>query len=279
MRIHNALIGVTIGFAVAVSGLIVGPAVAQDDPVYERVMKDKKLRVYALQGPLPQTFRDGEEFKGFDADIFRYITKKMGVALEPVWGPPAAMVLSITSGRADISIAYYRTPEREQVIDFTTPYKWIGDHVIVNVDDNSIKNIEDLKTKTVGVVRGSTQEIAAKAMQEAGFIKDIRSFEQMDLVYQDLKVKRVDAILNQTIYHQWLQNQNPDLKAKLAFEVNPKYFGRSGLNPSQFPVPKGANKLRETVDKILIEMRENGEMERIFTAYGITDPVVWTPPK
>ena len=178
-----------------------------------------------------------------------------------------------------MSIAYYRTPEREQVLDFTIPYKWIGDHVVVNVEDASIKTIDDLKTKTVGVNRGSTQEIAAKRMQEAGYIKEIRAYELIDGMYQDLQVKRIDALLNQTIYHQWLQKENPSLKARLAFEVDPKYFGRSGLNPSQFPLPKGASKLKAAVDKLIVEMRENGEMQRIFAAYGITDPSIWTPPK
>jgi ABC-type amino acid transport substrate-binding protein len=251
---------------------------AQEDPIYERVMKDKTLRVFALQGPLPQTFRDQDEFKGFDADVFNYIARKLGVEVEPVWGQSASMVPMVSSGRADISIAYYRTPEREEVLDFTDPYKWVGDHVVVHDEEDTIKSVEDLKTKTVGVNRGSTQEVAARNMQEAGLVQEVRTYDQVDAAYRDLQVRRIDAIITQTIYHQWTIQQNPDLHSRLAFPVDPKYFGKTGPNPSQFPLPKGAPKLKAAVNEIIAEMRENGELERIFRSYGITDPSVWTPP-
>src|SRR5688572_12341899 len=123
MRPFRTLARIILGAAVAVG--IAGSAFAQEDPVYDRVMKDKKLKVFAIQYA-PQSYRDttGEEWKGFDADVYRYIAKQLGVTAEPVFGAIAAFGPTITSGRADMGIALFRSPEREQLADFTGPYKW-----------------------------------------------------------------------------------------------------------------------------------------------------------
>jgi len=255
-------------------------AQGQDDAVYARVMKDKKLRVFAVQFP-PQIFQDspGAEWTGFDPDIYRYIAKRLGVEVEFVPTAAAAMIPTLTSGRADMGLAMYRTPEREKVIDFTAPYKWVGDHIIVHVDDKEITSMDALKSKVLGVVRGTIHEIAGRKVQEDGYVKELRVFDSLDAVYRDLSVKRVDAIMYQTIYHQWIITQKPEYRSRLAFEVDPKYFGRTSRSPSQFPMYKGASRLAEAVNGIIVEMRQNGEMARIFTKYGIIEPSVWTPPQ
>lgn len=253
---------------------------AQDDAVYARVMKEKKLRVFAVQFP-PQIFqeRPGAEWTGFDPDIYRYVGKRLGVEVEFVPTAAAAMIPTLTSGRADMGLAMYRTPEREKVIDFTAPYKWVGDHIIVHVDDKEITSMDSLKGKVLGVVRGTIHEIAGRKVQEDGYVKELRVFDSLDAMYRDLSVKRVHAIMYHTIYHQWIITQNPEYRSRLAFEVDPKYFGRTTRSPSQFPIYKGATRLAEAVNGVIVEMRENGEMGRIFAKYGITEPSVWTPPQ
>jgi ABC-type amino acid transport substrate-binding protein len=166
---------------------------AQDDPVYARVMKEKKLRVFAVQFP-PQIFQEtpGAEWTGFDADIYRYIAKRLGVEPEFVPTAAAAMIPTLTSGRADMGLAMYRTPEREKVIDFAIPYKWVGDHVIVHADDKELMSLPALKGRTLGVVRGAIHEIAARKIHEDGYAKDVRVFDSLDAMYRDLSVKRIE---------------------------------------------------------------------------------------
>jgi polar amino acid transport system substrate-binding protein len=48
------------------------------------------------------------------------------------------------------------TPERQRVIDFTTPYRWGASDVIVK-KDSAIKKITDLKGKTLATLKGSVQ--------------------------------------------------------------------------------------------------------------------------
>jgi ABC-type amino acid transport substrate-binding protein len=198
--------------------------------------------------------------------------------LEVVWTTPAAMIPTLTSGRSDAGVAVYRTPEREKVVDFTIPYKWVADHVIVHADDQTITSLEQLRSKVIGAPRGTAEESAARKIQEAGYARELRVFDTVDAMFRDLSVKRVDAVVYQTIYFQWVQAQNPDIKGRLAFEVDPKFFGRTERSPSQFPVYKGATRLLESLNKVILMMRENGEMARIFRGYGVTETSVWMPP-
>lgn len=48
------------------------------------------------------------------------------------------------------------TPERQRVIDFTTPYRWGASDVVVK-KDSAIQKISDLKGKTLATLKGSVQ--------------------------------------------------------------------------------------------------------------------------
>jgi ABC-type amino acid transport substrate-binding protein len=254
-------------------------AQAQEDAIYDHVMQAKELRVFAPDTP-PQSWRDvaADEWKGFDADIYRYVGQRLNVKVTPVWVSLEGSVPALTSGRADMGTALFRTPEREKLIDFTIPYKWINDSVIVWKDNNTIKSMADLKGKTLGVVRGTSQEIASNKMREQGLIGDVRMYDTVNALYADLKARRVEAIAYGTIYHLWVESQDPAMQSRIALQIPPEYFGRSGAVPSQFPLRKGASKLAGQVNNIITEMRENGTMAKIFAKYGITDPSVWTQP-
>src|SRR5262245_15233526 len=157
--------------SVLITGLVltvalVGSVRAQEDPAYDRVMSEKKLLVFAFLYP-PQSYREttGQEWKGYDADIYRYIAKRLGVTAEPVFGAFAAFGPSMTSGRSQMGVAMFRTPEREQVADFTAPYKWVSAHVFVPEANTQTTSLDGLKDKVVGVPRGSADESAALKMK------------------------------------------------------------------------------------------------------------------
>lgn len=269
-----------VGLSVLMPLLVTGGAVAQQDATYARVVQDKALRVWFIQNA-PQAYLDSSTgvWKGFDPDIFRYIASKLGVTVDPVATTSAAMVSMLTSGRADMGMGLYKTTERAQVVDFTIPYKWVYDGIVVNSENTSVKSVEDLKGKTIGALRGSAEDLASHQLQDAGFAGDVRLYDAMDLMYRDLITNRIDALMNQGVYHQWVVHENPSLHARLAFTVPPKYFGQTGPSPSYLTLVKGAPKLADAVNKIILEMRTNGTFARIFGNYGITDPRVWTPPQ
>lgn len=262
-----------------VAATLAFPVNAQEDAVYSHVMQTKELRVFAPDTP-PQSWRDvaADEWKGFDADIYRYIGQRLGVKVTPVWVSLEGSVPALTSGRADMGTALFRTPEREKLIDFTIPYKWINDSIIVSNDNQTIKSMADLKGKTIGVVRGTSQEIAGNKMREGGLVGDLRTYDTVNALYGDLKARRVEAIAYGTIYHLWVESQDPALRSRIALQIPPEYFGRSGAVPSQFPLRKGATKLANEVNAIINDMRGSGVMAQMFAKYGITDPTVWTPP-
>src|SRR3546814_2942348 len=62
------------------------------------------------------------------------------------------------STRTDTLFPYttlVRSEERDQIIDFSKPYYASGETILVRKDNDSVRSLEDLDGKTVGVLAGS----------------------------------------------------------------------------------------------------------------------------
>lgn len=71
----------------------------------------------------PFEYYEGEELKGFDIDLMKYIGGKIGFDIEFVDMPFDKLIPSVVSGEVDCVISCITiTKERESVIDYTIPY-------------------------------------------------------------------------------------------------------------------------------------------------------------
>lgn len=97
-------------------------ASAEARPIQE-IVRDGTLKVGVNPNFPPMSFYGpGNELVGFDVDVARAITRRMGLKLQLVPTEAAQRVPFLVSGRIDMSLgALTRTPERERLIDFTVP--------------------------------------------------------------------------------------------------------------------------------------------------------------
>ena len=104
------------------------------------------------------------EYSGLEISLAKKLAESLGVEVEFTPVTAATRTALLDSGDIDCVIATFTiTDERKNSWDFTTPY--YTDHVGVLVENSSgIKNLADLKDKTVGVSSGST---SAKSLVEA----------------------------------------------------------------------------------------------------------------
>lgn len=104
------------------------------------------------------------EYSGLEISLANELGKYLGVDVEFTPVTAATRTALLDSGDIDCVLATFTiTDERKKSWDFTTPY--YTDHVGVLVENSSgIKNLADLKDKTVGVSSGST---SAKSLVEA----------------------------------------------------------------------------------------------------------------
>jgi polar amino acid transport system substrate-binding protein len=103
---------------------------------------------------------DTGEYEGFDIDVATAIADAIGV--DVAWEAPAWETITAGSwqGRWDLSVGSMTvTPEREEVLHFSTPYYYTPAVVLVGAEDNSISDVTaDLDGQTIGVCGGCTYD-------------------------------------------------------------------------------------------------------------------------
>ena len=110
----------------------------------------------------PYEYHEGDDIVGIDADIAKAIADKLGLKLEIQDMEFNSIITAVQSGKADLGLAGMTvTEERKQSVDFTDSYATGIQSVIVK-EGSSIKSIDDLKGKKIGVQLATTGDIYAK---------------------------------------------------------------------------------------------------------------------
>ena len=103
---------------------------------------------------------DTGEYEGFDIDVATEIADRLGV--EVAWETPAweTIIAGKWNGRWDVSVGSMTiTPERAEVLNFTSAYYFTPAAVAVHEDDTSVTDLTtDLDGKSIGVCGGCTYD-------------------------------------------------------------------------------------------------------------------------
>ncbi|WP_271394624.1 glutamate ABC transporter substrate-binding protein [Neomicrococcus lactis] len=104
-------------------------------------------------------FKDGENYKGFDVDVARYVAKELGYAedkIEWVSAPSANRENMLQNKQVDMIFATYSiTDKRKESVAFAGPYFIAGQDLLVT-SDSDISGPEALNGKNLCSVTGST---------------------------------------------------------------------------------------------------------------------------
>jgi polar amino acid transport system substrate-binding protein len=132
------------------------------DDLLAQIEEEGVLTVSTDPAYPPQSSLNEEtgEYEGFDIDVATAIADAIGV--EVAWEAPAWETITAGSwqGRWDLSVGSMTvTPEREEVLHFSTPYYYTPAVVMVGADDDSIADLTtDLDGQTIGVCGGCTYD-------------------------------------------------------------------------------------------------------------------------
>jgi polar amino acid transport system substrate-binding protein len=143
--------------AVLVLSWALSPAVAG---VLEDIKSRGELVVSSDANYAPQSFlNDKGELVGFDIDVSKELAKRLGVKVKFVTPDWDLIVAAKWGGRWDLSIGSMTiTGERAQVVDFSIPYYYTPAQFAVHKGNTTIKTLDDLSGKTVGLGSGTTYE-------------------------------------------------------------------------------------------------------------------------
>jgi len=174
-------------------------------------------------------FWRGGVVEGFDVDLAREIARAMGVRLELIpleWGngEPGTITGTWTAGVFEgfdfLVTTATKLPERIERVTFSEWY-FSGGQTVVAKRSSSITSLSDLRERKVGVVRGATNERAAKAKLRQSRIV---SFERWPDVVRALQSDQVDALVIETPVAWELVRKNPEL-LYLETLLNQEHFG------------------------------------------------------
>jgi len=222
-------------------------------------LKSRGVLVMGLDDAYPPFgYRDkSNEIVGFDIDLAKEVTKRMGVELQPqpiVWD---SNILELDSGNIDcIWSGFTITDERKKQVVFTDPY--IDNHQVIVVPTNSdIKTKADLAGKTVGVQAGSSAVDAINNdAATASTFKELVQMKDNVMLLTEVKAGTVDAgVLDEWVAQTYCANE-PDVYRMLDENFGAEEFG-VGFR-------KNDVQLRDEVNKILNDMKDDGTYDKIY---------------
>lgn len=224
---------------------------------------EKKLVVATDTAFVPFEFKKGDQYVGFDVDLWAAIAKelKLDYTLKPM--DFSGIIPALQTKNVDLALAGITiTEERKKAIEFSDGYYKSGLLVMVRENENDIKGINDLNGKTVAVKSGTGSVDYAKANIKT---KDLRQFPNIDNAYMELGTNRADAVLHDT--------------PNILYFINTAGKGRfkavgDSIEAQQYGIafPKGSDDLREKVNGALKTLRDNGTYNTIYKKWFGTEP-------
>lgn len=239
--------GVTVALAAAV------PAQAQT------------LQAGATPTGVPFTFLDTKtnSIQGVVVDLVNAIAKDQNLKIEVRGMPFSTLIPSLTTGKIDIiAAALGITPQRKEVVDFTTPVYSYGEAMVVNAKDTKpYASLDELRDEVVGVQVGT---VYVEPMKKIGLFKEVKVYDSLADVLRDVGLGRIKAGFGDypIVAYQIAQGVHKDVR--LVKDHKPIVSVSIGM-----AVRKGDNALREKLDASLAKFKTDGTMDAILAKWGL----------
>ena len=220
----------------------------------------------------PWNYKDATGvLKGYDIDVANEIGRRLKAEVDFVCLKFDGLLPALLAGRFDmIASSLSITEDRRQKIDFSVPYRLsIGQFVASKSKKLQLFNADNTVNKAAfknvrfGIQRASTYDRwFQNVVPEATVVR----YEGAEATYMDLKAGRVDAVMTNplTAYLEFLSKpEGAGYEAVGPQITDVKYFGTgAGIG-----MRKGNEALRKRVDAAIVEMKEDGTLDKFSKVY------------
>ena len=233
----------------------------------EKIKASGKIRIGLMGTYAPYNFlNDKNEVDGFDADVAKEVSKRLGVQVEFITGEFSGLIEGLQKDKYDALVSQVTiTDDRKKTMDFSKPYIKNAVNVIVKDDNTTIQSLEDFKDKKIGVGLGTNDE---KYLREVAIPKvgefEIATYNDVITSLMDLNTGRIDATINNTFAIKPILQKN-NLKIKPVGQPIKEDF--AGI-----AVRKGNQELVDAINKALDEMKSDGTFKTIFQKWFEVEP-------
>ncbi|MBQ3390048.1 MAG: basic amino acid ABC transporter substrate-binding protein [Firmicutes bacterium] len=209
--------------------------------------------------PFELVDEETNEITGFDIELIKAIAEDQGFNVEVEQMGFDAIVGAVQTGVTDIGASGMSiTEERLETVDFSDPYIDAGLAIAVQESNSDINGEADLQDKTCAVQLGTTGAAKAMELQEAGVLKDVKTFNTVDVVMNELKTGGVDCVINDL----------PVTQAYIAKMGGIKVVGETLVSDSYgFAVMKGNTALLDAINAGLENVKASGKYDELIAKY------------
>lgn len=257
------LAAVMIFAAFALTGCSSGKGNSPDD-----IKKAGKLVVYTEAGFAPYEFIYNNEIVGVDVEIMKEVAKKLGVKVEVSDVDFNTICASVKSGKADVGAAGITiNDDRKISVDFSMPYSTTEQYIIVAENNDTIKTLEDLSGKQVGVQEGTTSDSAVNKLISDKVVTDtvVTGYKSPAIAAASVPNK-IDAVVTDKLTAELIVKNNSGLKTF-------KLVDKSGnpiaeIEEYGIAVAKGNSELLAVINEVIQELKNNGSIEKWVEDYS-----------
>lgn len=249
-----------LAVAAAIGLIAAGPAAAQNRTLI--VGSSATYPPFAYETPAKQIV-------GFDVDVIQTVAAKAGLAVRVVNTPFTGVFAALNNGDLDLVISGVTiTDRRRQSYDFTAPY-FEARQLIAVPSSSTVRTLQDLAGKKVGVVTGSTaDDVASRTFGRTS--PNIRRFDTTPLIIAELVAGGVDAAIGDNGVIAYRVQEHKSLKTVSDPAFPKEYFG--------IVVKQGNTALRDRLNAALAAVVADGTYARIYRTWFKTDPPVLPTP-
>lgn len=189
---------------------------------------------------------------GFDIDLINTIGKKLGLEVTIEQKDWDLMFELVKEHKVDLAISgITATQERGKDFNFSIPYLNSGQVVIVeSTNPKTILNSSDLEAKKILVQKNTTGAIVAK--EAKGNVVELDEIGESAI--QELVSHNADAIVIDYVVGAKFVKDHKEIKL-VGSQLTDEYYG--------ILFPLSEKRLVSAVDRVIREMKENGELDAI----------------
>jgi len=221
-----------------------------------------KITVASGNTSVPNTYFEKGVHKGTEPDIWKAIAEKTGLKVTFVTGEFNTLFGYLDSGKAQtVGNTITVNPKRIEKYDFSEPYAYIPEKLVVHSDRTDIKKLRDIDGLSCGYSAGSNggnlfQQIAKKQ----GIKVKMVVFDSSELMNEAFRQRRVDVMI--------LAGSEAAFKIKQGVLRDARMVEENvTLGEKAYPFVKGNERseaLRKIITKAIQEMKADGTLKAIY---------------
>ncbi|RXJ82092.1 transporter substrate-binding domain-containing protein [Arcobacter sp. F2176] len=216
---------------------------------------------------IPNSYIIHGKHTGHEVDIWNEISKKTGLKVKFITGEFNTLFGYLDSKKADtVGNTITVNKRRLEKYDFSEPYAYIPEKLVVHKDRTDIKKLKDIEGMTCGFSAGSNGgNLFEQIAKKQGIKINMVSYDSSELLNEAFRRGKVDVMI--------FSGAEVAYKIKIGFIKARMVEENIAVGAKAYPFVKNnerSKELRIIVSKAINEMKKDGSLAKIYEKwYGM----------